>query len=162
MPALTFLHPPNMHDFDLEMLDQVRARTVHPPELQDAPTAPWEDLPEMGDDLAPDDFSDSGEGSFSPSRPNRRRQPPQPFWIASPAFLSISLAAVESVIKAKSVFEPKTLKEAMECPDAEEWRESIATEVNTLMANHTFEVIDATCVPEGRRVIKSKWVFKVK
>ena len=154
--------PPNMHDFDLEMLDQVRARTVHPPELQDAPTAPWEDLPEMGDDLAPDDFSDSGEGSFSPSRPNRRRQPPQPFWIASPAFLSISLAAVESVIKAKSVFEPKTLKEAMECPDAEEWRESIATEVNTLMANHTFEVIDATCVPEGRRVIKSKWVFKVK
>jgi chaperone required for assembly of F1-ATPase len=69
---------------------------------------------------------------------------------------------VEGVVKANQVFEPSSYKEAMECADAEEWRESILTEVNTLIANNTFTVVDEATIPEGRRVVKSKWVFKVK
>ncbi len=155
--------PPQMHDFDVEMLEEIRTRATHPCDLsQRASGTVHDDLPEVGDDLAPEDYSDSAEASPSHGRPVRARQQPQPFWIASPSVQAISLSAVESVIKAKSVFEPKTYKEAMACADAEEWKESIATEVNTLMANQTFDIVDANSVPEGRRVIKSKWVFKVK
>ena len=164
--ATSSSNPPLLHDYDLEMLDQIRARGAPPVDIPGSASSTELDLPEAGDDLAPEEFVDESDTSPEQcehhSRPVRVRRPPQPFWIASPAVYSISLAAVESVIKAKDVYEPKTYKEAMECPDAEEWRQSIATEVNTLLANSTFQVVDASSVPEGRRVIKSKWVFKVK
>lgn len=57
---------------------------------------------------------------------------------------------------------PSLLTPNMNCADAEEWKESIQTELSTLLANQTFELVDKSSVPEGRRIVKSKWVFKVK
>ena len=155
---------PNLHDFDLEMLEELKSADVIPQEPVcdvDAPLV--DDRPEAGDDLAPEDFTDGADTRRKRcTKSGRISKPPQPWWITTKAACAISLSAVESVIKAKEVFEPSTYKEAMECPDAEEWVESIDTEMKTLLANNTFEVVDKADVPKGRRIVKSKWVFKVK
>jgi hypothetical protein len=158
---------PVMEDFDLEMVDQLRrcSSSVSDPLTSEPSGEPFwrDDAPESGDDLAPEDFQDDlGQDQQAHGRVARTRRPPQDFWIASNATSAISLAAVESVVKAKDVFEPTTYKEAMNSADKDEWRESITQEVNTLLANDTFEIIDRSQVPEGRRIVKSKWVFKVK
>jgi hypothetical protein len=158
---------PQMHDFDLEMLDQIRRAANGPSELLHplhGPDTIWnDDRPEAGDDLAPEDFQ-NGDTDRPPSQvyPRRVRNPPGEYWMASNAATAISLSAVESVVKAGNVFEPSTYKEAMSSSDKTEWQESITKEVDTLLANDTFEVIDKSQVPKGRRIIKSKWVFKVK
>ena len=55
--------------------------------------------------------------------------------------------------------DPRTFKQAMSCPDAYRWREAAVEEVNTLMANGTWEIVD---LPPGKKAIGSGWVFKVK
>jgi len=160
----TTMDEPRLEVFDQEMMEELR-------NFKDIPKIPsvttdkvWlDDRPESGDDIAPANFQDAAEDMGSSyTRYGRVSKPPSSYWIASPSAFAISLSAVESIMKAKNIFEPRTYKEAMECPDAEEWKESIQTEVNTLLANNTFEVVERVNVPSGRRIVKSKWVFKVK
>ena len=154
---------PQLHPYDLEMLQELREVETTPKEPDMGGVEPWhDDRHEPGDDdLLPEQSVEVKDGGTR-TRSGRVAVPPQPYWITSPSALAINLAAVESVIKAKEVFEPKTYKEAMTCADAEEWKESIQTELSTLLANQTFEVVDKWSVPEARRIVKSKWVFRVK
>ncbi|CAI7851136.1 unnamed protein product [Closterium sp. NIES-53] len=55
--------------------------------------------------------------------------------------------------------EPATLEEAMSGPQKEEWKAAMDAEFNNLIENGTWELVE---LPEGRRPISSKWVFKVK
>jgi hypothetical protein len=66
------------------------------------------------------------------------------------------------MVKARDIYEPITYEDAMKCEDAAEWQESILREVNTLLANDTFEIVSQSAVPRGRKIVKSKWVFKNK
>ncbi|CAI7783787.1 unnamed protein product, partial [Closterium sp. NIES-53] len=51
--------------------------------------------------------------------------------------------------------EPATLKEALESSDAEEWKKAMESE---LKENGTWELVE---LPEGRKAITSKWLFKI-
>ncbi|KAL8132042.1 hypothetical protein AgCh_007799 [Apium graveolens] len=55
--------------------------------------------------------------------------------------------------------DPKTYKEAVTSPDGPMWKEAIKNEVDSIMQNHTWELVDlpTICKPLG-----SKWVFKKK
>ncbi|CAI7834082.1 unnamed protein product [Closterium sp. NIES-53] len=55
--------------------------------------------------------------------------------------------------------EPATLEEAPSGPQTEEWKAAMDAEFNSLIKNGTWELVE---LPEGRRPISSKWVFKVK
>ncbi|CAI7791126.1 unnamed protein product [Closterium sp. NIES-53] len=55
--------------------------------------------------------------------------------------------------------EPATVEEALSGPEKEEWKAAMDAEFNSLIENETWELVD---LPEGRRSISSKWVFKVK
>jgi hypothetical protein len=55
--------------------------------------------------------------------------------------------------------DPRTFKQAMACPDAHRWQEAAVDEVNTLVANGTWEIVN---LPPGKKAIGSGWVFKVK
>ncbi|CAI7874999.1 unnamed protein product [Closterium sp. NIES-54] len=55
--------------------------------------------------------------------------------------------------------EPATLEEALSGPQKEEWKAAMDAEFNSLIENGTWELVE---LPEGRRPISSKWVFKVK
>ena len=55
--------------------------------------------------------------------------------------------------------DPKTYKQAMKQLDADLWREACQTEVESLIENKVFTVVDR---PANKPVITSKWVFKKK
>ncbi|CAI7762456.1 unnamed protein product [Closterium sp. NIES-54] len=55
--------------------------------------------------------------------------------------------------------EPATLEEALSGPQKEEWKAAMDAEFNSLIENGTWELVE---LPEGRRPISSKWVFKMK
>ena len=52
------------------------------------------------------------------------------------------------------------LHEALDSPDAEQWKQAIEKEVQALQDMGTFTVIDD--LPKGRKAISSKLVFQVK
>jgi transposase InsO family protein len=55
--------------------------------------------------------------------------------------------------------EPKTLKEALESPQSELWKEAMKEELDSIDENETWTL---TNLPPGRKAIGSKWVFKIK
>ncbi|CAI7872713.1 unnamed protein product [Closterium sp. NIES-54] len=55
--------------------------------------------------------------------------------------------------------EPATLKEALESSDAEEWKKAKESELKSIEENSTWELVE---LPEGRKAITSKWLFKIK
>lgn len=156
---------PRLEEADEEVLRELRTVTEvprDPPEgtLPDLP----HDLPEPGDDMAPNGFKESEPDSATRTRYGRTIKAPNQFWMtATNSTAAISLAAIENeVIKARDIYEPVTYEDAMRCEDAAEWQESILREVNTLLANDTFEIVSKNTVPQGRKIVKSKWVFKNK
>ncbi|CAI7861609.1 unnamed protein product [Closterium sp. NIES-54] len=55
--------------------------------------------------------------------------------------------------------EPATLKEALESSDAEEGKKAMESELKSIEENGTWELVE---LPEGRKAITSKWLFKIK
>ncbi|CAI7799876.1 unnamed protein product [Closterium sp. NIES-53] len=55
--------------------------------------------------------------------------------------------------------EPATLKEALESSDAEEWKKAMESELKSIEENGIWELVE---LPEGRKAITSKWLFKIK
>ena len=60
---------------------------------------------------------------------------------------------------ARDIFTPTTYHEAVTCDDADGWIVVIESEMAAHMANRAWELVD---LPEGRRAIGARWVFKVK
>ena len=55
--------------------------------------------------------------------------------------------------------EPKSIKQAMQSKDQEQWMNAAKDEIQSLEENHTYDIVDR---PENVRVIDCGWVFKVK
>ncbi|CAI7856407.1 unnamed protein product [Closterium sp. NIES-54] len=55
--------------------------------------------------------------------------------------------------------ESATLKEALKSSDAEEWKKAMESELKSIEENGTWELVE---LPEGRKAITSKWLFKIK
>jgi len=55
--------------------------------------------------------------------------------------------------------EPESLEEALKGKDAEEWRKALLSEMESIAENETWELV---ALPEGRKAITSKWLFKIK
>ena len=58
-----------------------------------------------------------------------------------------------------SIIEPKSVSEALESEHREEWITAMNEEYASLLHNQTWELVP---LPAGKRVIDTKWVFKVK
>ena len=55
--------------------------------------------------------------------------------------------------------DPKTRREAMKSAKWNEWKEAERKEFNALLSNRTWELVD---LPDGRKPIDVKWVYKTK
>ena len=55
--------------------------------------------------------------------------------------------------------DPKTYQEAMKSVDATFWKDVIHNELESIMANHTWELVE---LPRGWKTIGCKWVFTKK
>ena len=55
--------------------------------------------------------------------------------------------------------EPQSYKEAMASPEAPLWKEAINSEIDSILQNHTWELVD---LPPGCKPLGYKWIFKRK
>ena len=76
------------------------------------------------------------------------------------AMAEIALAFAASSANSAGYMEPTTLREALDSPDAEQWKQAIEKEVQSLEDMGTYTVIDE--LPKGRKAVSSKLVFRVK
>jgi len=67
--------------------------------------------------------------------------------------------AYEIAFSTSSAAEPLSYTEALRRPDAEEWKQAALEELNAHNTNGTWELLPQHT---GKKVIGSKWVFKVK
>ena len=55
--------------------------------------------------------------------------------------------------------EPQTYKEAVNSSEGPLWKESINSEIESILQNHTWELVD---LPPGSKTLGSRWIFKKK
>ena len=55
--------------------------------------------------------------------------------------------------------DPQSFKEAVSGPEAPLWKEAINSEVESILHNHTWEMVD---LPPGCKPLGYKWIFKKK
>lgn len=55
--------------------------------------------------------------------------------------------------------EPKSFDEAMKSPDVDKWEQAVKEELQGLINMGTWEITD---IPQGKKPVSTKWVFKVK
>ena len=55
--------------------------------------------------------------------------------------------------------EPQNINEALNGQYADQWKEAAENEFNSLIANGTWDLVD---LPENKKLVGSKWVFKIK
>ena len=55
--------------------------------------------------------------------------------------------------------DPKTYDEAISSLDASFWKDAINSEIESIMSNHTWELVD---MPKGNKAIGCRWIFKKK
>jgi hypothetical protein len=64
-----------------------------------------------------------------------------------------------ALLSAKDCPEPSSYVDALSGPHAPEWTAAMQQEVDSLLANGTWTLVD---LPPGRRVVNNMWVYKVK
>jgi hypothetical protein len=61
--------------------------------------------------------------------------------------------------------EPTTFEEAWNCDnqvDQIKWREAIKKEFNNMNDKKVWNIINKESIPDGRKCIECKWIFKIK
>jgi hypothetical protein len=89
------------------------------------------------------------EDEVSLPRDRRNRRPPERYG-SSYTF---------NTIKEGNVQEPKSYEEAVNSPHAEDWKNAMQAEYDSLMDNDTWTLVDK---PEDKQVLPGKWVYRVK
>ena len=72
---------------------------------------------------------------------------------------TFGLMSRDHVLVAHLRIEPLTYQEAINGPDSREWKLAIIREITALIANAIWFLSD---LPQGRRTVTCKWVFKIK
>ena len=52
--------------------------------------------------------------------------------------------------------DPKTFQQAMSSRDSQFWKKAMNDEMDSIMSNHTWEIVDLL---QGSKKIECKWVF---
>ena len=105
-----------------------------------------------------------------PRRSSRNPAPRRAYWLPGKPLLNPhneqddanhADAEFQPVEFANSVSgpDPRNYKSAMNAPDADRWREACNTEISTLIANRTWELIELS---QDAQVVQLGWVYKIK
>ena len=73
--------------------------------------------------------------------------------------IHVAEEVIASALCAAELDEPKTMTEARKRPDARKWLQAAQDEMDSLIEHDTWSL---TKLPPGRKIIGSKWVFKIK
>ena len=64
-----------------------------------------------------------------------------------------------STLVQEVIHEPLTYNEALRSPESAKWQDAMQEEYNALVENHTWDTVS---VPDNQKVLKGKWVYKLK
>jgi hypothetical protein len=124
-----------------------------PAPVVEAPAKQAEDLPmqqaedpELSPQLA-EELVD--EDAVPMRRSGRSRRPPSEWWVVDPRTRGLATFAPD----------PATYSEALGSPDAEQWEQAIAAELESLRKNNTWVLAE---LPHGRKPVTCKWVLRIK
>jgi len=166
-PSIYKIHfPARKHTMTVNALDVSYSNSA-PPAMPSLPTSPIPNLhnfvPSVSIPTLPvnrDEYI-----SFSPQPSSPQLSLPQPFDSVTRSGRSIrsqvdDIHEVEVLVASAEIDnEPRSYKQAMKSADVDKWQIAMQDELNTLHANNTWSVVP---LPDGRNVVGSKWVFKVK
>jgi hypothetical protein len=94
-----------------------------------------------------DDHEASEQVTTEPRRSTRTRSAPE--WYGNPV--------LEVMLLDNS--EPSNYEEAMASPDSDKWLEAMKSEIGSMYENKVWTLVD---LPDERRAIENKWIFKKK
>jgi len=63
------------------------------------------------------------------------------------------------VVEEVDTFEPTSIREAITCAESDKWIVAMNEEMKSLQKNETWDLVK---LPEGRRTVGCKWVYKKK
>ena len=91
----------------------------------------------------------------------RSRHPPVRYgeWVKYDNNKSKDGSAAYIANQSARILEPKTYQEAMQSSHVLQWKEAMAKEFTSSIANKTWALKP---LPEGRKAVKCKWIYKVK
>ena len=101
----------------------------------------------ISEEVNDDDHETSDQVVTEPRRSSRVRSAPE--WYANP-ILEVMLLDHD---------EPMNYEEAMVSPDSAKWLEAMKSEMRSMYENKVWTLID---LPNDRRAIEIKWIFKRK
>ena len=91
------------------------------------------------------------------SRPTRNRKQVVQYGVEEQ--IHVAEEVIASALCAAETEEPKTMNQAKKRPDAQKWMKAAQDEIDSLLEHNTWSL---TKPPLGRKIISSKWVFKIK
>jgi hypothetical protein len=94
-----------------------------------------------------DDHEASDQVTTEPRRSTKIRSAPE--WYENPVLEVMLLDNGE----------PSNYEEAMASPDSEKWLEAMKSEIGSMYENKVWTLVD---LPDERRAIENKWIFKKK
>src|SRR3954462_8510817 len=94
-----------------------------------------------------DDHDENEEEPFMPRRSSRVRQPIEFY------------GQLVNAISADESDEPPSYKEALEGPESKKWLEAMKSEIDSMYTNKVWTLVD---IPEDRKAVENKWIFKKK
>jgi hypothetical protein len=65
---------------------------------------------------------------------------------------------MESMINLVNVFTPSTRKQALRCEQADMWMNAERKEIESIISK---KVLEGAVLPRERKLLKTKWVFKI-
>ncbi len=88
------------------------------------------------------------------------RHPELRYRLGSPDPLGLLvMGCMKNATDPQQTLEPRSYKEAMDDPSREEWVKAMEDENNSLLTNETWTLVNP---PRDRRVLRGKWVYKIK
>ena len=111
-------------------------------------------------EIKPEVEPDTQNESEEPRRSERQRQPPVRYGLDEYADTAATTDDIHHVAcHVGQIEEPKSIEEALSSEFAKEWKVAADSEYESLIENQTWDLVE---LPDGRKPIGCKWVFKVK
>ena len=76
--------------------------------------------------------------------------------------MGLPFTSKASTQMADTIPTPANYKEAITSDYQTEWKAAITEELENMSKNKVFKPVPRSAVPRGRRILQTKWVFKVK
>ena len=133
-----------VNDTPGEVVHDENSYSEEEPEIKDEEPVIKDDEPVSEDD-EPVSEDDEPVIEDMPERPVRQRRPPDRYG--------------EWVTLTRTSTEPTSVKEVMKSPNKEKWEDAMKDELKSLQKNDVWELVK---LPNGRKTVGSKWVFKEK